>query len=259
MRPCASTSSPTTSGTPSAGTSRARALRQVPRALRVPTSSACRSCGRSRAIFLDEVLPGHNRVQDGFVGWTTREQHLLARLDVLRDRARRRGRGDQGCRTPARCSGCGCSVEDARPLDARRDRAPHAPAPSRRERDGPVAARRRDAPHHRGAEAAQPQARAALLHGRLQRSGASAEPAARGGLRELASPRSGSQPPPTFKCYPTADVDARQARDQPVRRLDRRERRRARRSRRRCRISIFNDAAPSDHWPVQAVYELRCE
>jgi endonuclease/exonuclease/phosphatase family metal-dependent hydrolase len=68
----------------------------------------------------------------------------------------------------------------------------------------------------------------------------------------------GLQPPPTNKCYPTADVKpgapvVRQCIDWIV----------ANGHARAVSASVpqffFNDAAPSDHWPVQAVYELRDE
>lgn len=68
----------------------------------------------------------------------------------------------------------------------------------------------------------------------------------------------GLQPPPTFKCYPTAAVEPgmlsiSQCIDWIV----------ANDEARAISTSVpqffLNDAAPSDHWPVQAVYELRGE
>jgi hypothetical protein len=65
----------------------------------------------------------------------------------------------------------------------------------------------------------------------------------------------GVQPPPTYKCYPTADVKpGALAITQCIDWLVANSHARA--------VSaavpqfFLNDAAPSDHWPVQAVYEL---
>ena len=68
----------------------------------------------------------------------------------------------------------------------------------------------------------------------------------------------GLQPPPTFKCYPTAAVaPGALASSQCIDWIVANEHARA------IAASVpqffFNDAAPSDHWPVQAVYELRDE
>jgi len=65
----------------------------------------------------------------------------------------------------------------------------------------------------------------------------------------------GLQPPPTFKCYPTAAVDpGRLALSQCIDWIV------ANGEARPIATSVpyffFNDAAPSDHWPVQAVYEI---
>ncbi len=65
----------------------------------------------------------------------------------------------------------------------------------------------------------------------------------------------GLQPPPTFKCYPTAHVaPGALAMTQCIDWIVANEHARA------VAASVpqfyFNDAAPSDHWPVQAVYEL---
>ena len=65
----------------------------------------------------------------------------------------------------------------------------------------------------------------------------------------------GLQPDPTFKCYPTASVAAgKLAMSQTVDWIV------ANRAARPIAASIprffLEDAAPSDHWPVQAVYEI---
>jgi endonuclease/exonuclease/phosphatase family metal-dependent hydrolase len=65
----------------------------------------------------------------------------------------------------------------------------------------------------------------------------------------------GLQPPPTFKCYPTADVTPgkavmNQAIDWLVANGE------ARVLSATVPHFYFKDAAPSDHWPVQAVYEI---
>lgn len=65
----------------------------------------------------------------------------------------------------------------------------------------------------------------------------------------------GIQPDPTFKCYPTADVAPGKAvMAQTIDWLA------ANREARVVSASVphfyFKDAAPSDHWPVQAVYEI---
>lgn len=65
----------------------------------------------------------------------------------------------------------------------------------------------------------------------------------------------GIQPDPTFKCYPTADVAPGKAvMSQTIDWLG------ANRESRPLSASIphffFKDAAPSDHWPVQAIYEI---
>lgn len=68
----------------------------------------------------------------------------------------------------------------------------------------------------------------------------------------------GIQPAPTFKCYPTADVaPGALAMSQCIDWIV------ANREARAVAASVpqffLKDAAPSDHWPVQAVYELRDE
>jgi endonuclease/exonuclease/phosphatase family metal-dependent hydrolase len=65
----------------------------------------------------------------------------------------------------------------------------------------------------------------------------------------------GLQPPPTFKCYPTADVEpGRPPISQCVDWLYANAHARA------VAAAVpqfyYRDSAPSDHWPVQAVYEL---
>jgi hypothetical protein len=66
----------------------------------------------------------------------------------------------------------------------------------------------------------------------------------------------GMQPAPTFKCYPTAGVEPgalafNQCVDWLVANGE------ARAVSASTPHFFYNDAAPSDHWPVQAVYELK--
>jgi hypothetical protein len=66
----------------------------------------------------------------------------------------------------------------------------------------------------------------------------------------------GMQPPTTFKCYPTANVPlGKPVMNQCIDWLV------ANREARPVAAAVphfyLHDAAPSDHWPVQAVYEIK--
>ena len=84
------------------------------------------------------------------------------------------------------------------------------------------------------------------------------ESPAQGRLRELLRGARRFSRPPTFKCYPTANVEpGKLAMNQCIDWIVANDRARV------VAGSVphfyMNDAAPSDHWPVQAVYELRDE
>ena len=211
---CASTSSPTTSGTPSAGTFRAAGACANSSSFSTRTSCACRSCGRCRAISSTRCWPittasttvssaGTARATStGAIRMFAEIEHGAEDVEI------------KDTRTPAPLLGAP-PVEAARaPVLVATAHLTHQRHPDESE-DRPVAARRRDQAHHRRARAPERASASPLFF--------------MGDLNDPVHPPTllheagyvscfaalGLQPPPTFKCYPTADVDAGQAVDEP--------------------------------------------
>ncbi len=204
-------------------------------------------------IFLDKALPGHARVQDGFVGWTAESNiywrdTLFSEIEHGAADVKIKEKGHRRlfwARLQVKALGRSILVSTAH---LTHQRHPDESATGRSPR---VAETRR-------------------IIAELKRLNRKREPCFfMGDLNDPVHPtdllnkagfvscfaRLGIQPPPTFKCYPTAAVEPgklaiSQCIDWIVANAE------ARPIAACVPPFFFNDAAPSDHWPVQAVYEL---
>jgi endonuclease/exonuclease/phosphatase family metal-dependent hydrolase len=204
-------------------------------------------------VFLDKVLPGHSRVQDGFAGWTSESNiywrdAMFSEIEHGAADVRIKEKGHRRlfwARLNIKERGGSVLVATAH---LTHQRHPDESATGRSTRVGEA---------RRIVEA-------------LRRLNRKREPLFfMGDFNDPVHPTDilhkagyvscfaalGLQPPPTFKCYPTAAVAPgklaiSECVDWIVANAD------ARPIAASVPYFFLNDAAPSDHWPVQAVYEL---
>lgn len=207
-------------------------------------------------IFLDKILSGHSRVEDSFVGWTSESNiywrdAMFSEIEHGAEDVRIKEKGHRRLfwvRLQVKALGRSMLVATAH---LTHQRHPDESATGRSTRVGETR-------------------RIIEQFKRLNRKG---EPLFfMGDLNDPIHPPDllhkagyvscfaalGLQPPPTFKCYPTAAVvPGKLAISECVDWIV------ANAEARPIAASVpqffLNDAAPSDHWPVQAVYELRDE